>query len=199
MRVRDLMSQKLITLNAGISLSDAARIFFEKNIDGAPVVDDEGVLIGLLTKTHLIQAIARQEDIVAQKVCDVMTSDVFTLKDSMLIQELQQNNLIFKYGRFPVVNAQHKPIGFVTRTDLVRYLSEKSVFMAEEFEAVLNSASNGVMAINSAGIVTLFNPAAQAITGMKALSKNGFRYPVPQYGVQQDVRAGMAVSYPDRK
>ena len=124
MRVRDLMSQKLITLNAGISLSDAARIFFEKNIDGAPVVDDEGVLIGLLTKTHLIQAIARQEDIVAQKVCDVMTSDVFTLKDSMLIQELQQNNLIFKYGRFPVVNAQRKPIGFVTRTDMVRYLSE---------------------------------------------------------------------------
>ena len=168
MRVRDLMSQKLITLNAGISLSDAARIFFERNIDGAPVVDDEGVLIGLLTKTHLIQAIARQEDILAQKVCDVMTSDVFTLKDSMLIRELQQNNLIFKYGRFPVVNAQHKPIGFVTRTDLVRYLSEKSVFMAEEFEAVLNSASNGVMAVNSVGIVTLFNPAAQAITGMKA-------------------------------
>ena len=30
---------------------------------------------------------------------------------------------------------------------------------------------------------------------MRALSKNGFRYPFPQYGVQQDVRAGMAVSY----
>ena len=38
-----------------------------------------------------------------------------------------------------------------------------------------------------------------AIAGMKALAKNGFRYPFPQYGVQQDVRAGMAVSYPDRK
>ncbi len=39
---------------------------------------------------------------------------------------------------------------------------------------------------------------SQAITGMQALSKNGFRYPFPQYGIQQDVRAGMAVSYPDR-
>src|SRR5690349_12761700 len=38
-----------------------------------------------------------------------------------------------------------------------------------------------------------------AIAGMKALSKNGLRYPFPQYGVQQDVRAGMAVSYPGRK
>ena len=39
----------------------------------------------------------------------------------------------------------------------------------------------------------------KAIDGMKALSKNGFRYPFPQYGVQQDVRAGMAVSYGERR
>ena len=39
----------------------------------------------------------------------------------------------------------------------------------------------------------------KAIAGMEALAKNGFRYPFPQYGIQQDVRAGMAVSYPDRK
>jgi uncharacterized protein (DUF169 family) len=35
----------------------------------------------------------------------------------------------------------------------------------------------------------------KAIEGMTALGRNGFRYPFPQYGVQQDVRAGMAVSY----
>ncbi|MHC1762328.1 MAG: sigma 54-interacting transcriptional regulator [Negativicutes bacterium] len=168
MKVRDLMSRKLITLNAGVFLSDAAQIFFENNIDGAPVIDDDGMLIGLLTKTHLIQSIAQQNDIATQRVRDVMTSNVFSLKDTMLVQELQQNNLIFKYGRFPVVNAHNQPIGFVTRTDLVRYLSEKSLSMAEEFEAVLHSASNGVMAINAAGIVTIFNPAAQVITGMKA-------------------------------
>ena len=39
---------------------------------------------------------------------------------------------------------------------------------------------------------------AKAIAGMEALAKNGFRYPFPQYGIQQDVRDGMAVSYPGR-
>jgi uncharacterized protein (DUF169 family) len=39
----------------------------------------------------------------------------------------------------------------------------------------------------------------KAIAGMKALSKRGLRYPFPQFGVQQDVRAGMAVSYPAPK
>ena len=33
------------------------------------------------------------------------------------------------------------------------------------------------------------------IEGLKSLSKNGLRYPIPQYGVSNDVRAGMAVSY----
>ncbi|MCP5026284.1 MAG: DUF169 domain-containing protein [Actinomycetia bacterium] len=35
------------------------------------------------------------------------------------------------------------------------------------------------------------------IEGLDALSRNGLRYPIPQYGVQQDVRAGMGVSYND--
>jgi uncharacterized protein (DUF169 family) len=39
----------------------------------------------------------------------------------------------------------------------------------------------------------------KAIVGMEALAKNGFRYPFPQYGIQNDVRDGMARSYPDRK
>ena len=38
----------------------------------------------------------------------------------------------------------------------------------------------------------------KAIEGMDALAKNGFRYPFPQYGIEQDPRAGMAKSYPTR-
>jgi len=37
-----------------------------------------------------------------------------------------------------------------------------------------------------------------AIEGMKALAKNGLRYPIAPYGVQNDVRAGMAASYEGR-
>jgi len=36
---------------------------------------------------------------------------------------------------------------------------------------------------------------AKAISGMKQLAKNGLRYPIPPYGIQSDVRAGMNVSY----
>ena len=35
----------------------------------------------------------------------------------------------------------------------------------------------------------------RAISGMEMLARNGFRYPFAQYGIQQDVRAGMDVNY----
>jgi uncharacterized protein (DUF169 family) len=35
----------------------------------------------------------------------------------------------------------------------------------------------------------------KVISGLAALSANGLRYPIPQYGVNNDVRAGMGVSY----
>ncbi|HZP44775.1 MAG TPA: DUF169 domain-containing protein [Candidatus Binataceae bacterium] len=35
----------------------------------------------------------------------------------------------------------------------------------------------------------------KAIEGMKRLAANGLRYPIPQYGIQADARAGLAVSY----
>ncbi|VVU50502.1 hypothetical protein [Burkholderia anthina] len=48
------------------------------------------------------------------------------------------------------------------------------------------------------GMLMALPPAAlgQAITGMEAPAKNGLRDPFAQYGIQQDVRTGMAARYP---
>ncbi len=35
----------------------------------------------------------------------------------------------------------------------------------------------------------------KTLAGLEQLSRNGLRYPIPQYGVNNDVRAGMGVSY----
>ena len=39
----------------------------------------------------------------------------------------------------------------------------------------------------------------KVIAGMDALSRNGLRYPIPQYGIQSDARAGLGVSYGSRE
>ena len=38
----------------------------------------------------------------------------------------------------------------------------------------------------------------KAVEGMKRLAKNGLRYPIPQYGIQMDARAGLGFSYSNR-
>lgn len=38
----------------------------------------------------------------------------------------------------------------------------------------------------------------KVIAGMQRLSANGLRYPIPQYGIQSDARAGLGASYPPR-
>jgi hypothetical protein len=35
----------------------------------------------------------------------------------------------------------------------------------------------------------------KVIEGLEALSRNGLRYPIPPYGINNDARAGMGVSY----
>ena len=39
---------------------------------------------------------------------------------------------------------------------------------------------------------------AKSLAGMQALARNGLRYPFASYGIQQDARAGMGVSYPKK-
>ena len=36
------------------------------------------------------------------------------------------------------------------------------------------------------------------VRGLDALARNGLRYPIPQYGIQQDARAGLGYSYSDK-
>ncbi len=36
------------------------------------------------------------------------------------------------------------------------------------------------------------------IAGLERLSVNGLRYPIPQYGIQSDARAGLGASYSGR-
>jgi hypothetical protein len=34
-----------------------------------------------------------------------------------------------------------------------------------------------------------------AVEGMEYLARNGLRYPIPNYGIQSDARAGLGASY----
>ena len=54
LKVKDLMTSKLITVSPETEITQAARLLLENRINGAPVVDETGRLVGILCQSDLI-------------------------------------------------------------------------------------------------------------------------------------------------
>ncbi len=54
MKVKDIMSKNLITVKPSTSIHQLAELLVEKNISGAPVVDDDGKLLGIVQEEGLL-------------------------------------------------------------------------------------------------------------------------------------------------
>jgi len=56
MRAKDVMSKKVVAVERWLILPELAKIFEEKAISGAPVVDEEGTILGVVSQTDLVRA-----------------------------------------------------------------------------------------------------------------------------------------------
>ena len=84
----EVMVRKLVTLRPEMSLSEATAILLKHKISGAPVVDAEGRLKGLLSEFDCLRALASSEynldahdDLVT--VGDLMTESMHTISPEM--------------------------------------------------------------------------------------------------------------------
>jgi CBS domain-containing protein len=62
MKVREVMTIDVVTLNGFMSVREAAKILAECNISGAPVIDIEGKLVGMLTETDILRSVKNAAD-----------------------------------------------------------------------------------------------------------------------------------------
>ena len=116
MKVKDIMSENVITVNSGISIEELVDFMFRFKHMGYPVVDD-GLLKGMVTFTD-VQRVPKEERKIV-KVSQIMTRDLITVvedEDAVAALKLMTANNI---GRIIVIN-KGKMIGIVSRTDLLR-------------------------------------------------------------------------------
>ena len=59
---RDLMLTDVVTLSPELSLVDAQRVLLETGISGAPVVDETQRVVGVLSSSDLLRAVAEEHD-----------------------------------------------------------------------------------------------------------------------------------------
>lgn len=120
-RVGEIASKNLVTIKSDVSVREAARILHSHGIRGAPVVNDNGEIVGFITTTDIAVLVGYNKDLEAP-VSLYMRRNVFTINENESIVEAMKLMDYYNVGRLLVLGSNGKPVGIVTRTDILRYI-----------------------------------------------------------------------------
>lgn len=125
--VKDYMARTLVTFKPETDVLDAVHTLVQHRIAGAPVVNDEGSLLGMLSEFDCMKVAlnAGYHGIWGGPVRDFMSDGVETVDADMSIIDLAQVFINKKFRRFPVVHGT-RLIGQISRRDVLRALEEIS-------------------------------------------------------------------------
>ncbi len=126
--VREIMTRKVVTLRLEMPAGDAAATLLRHAISGAPVLDAEGRLLGLLSEYDCLRAVASagyemDDHDAAETVADLMTRACHTVPPDLDLFGLAHEFVRLGVRRFPVVEAG-RLLGQVSRRDALRALTE---------------------------------------------------------------------------
>jgi len=159
-------------LNPGDTIDKAVRIFMNLKISIIPVLDAEGGLLSVFSRSRLYQAIldgATYKDVVDP----YLITEVISISDDMTDQQLTDFVKVSQVGSVPVVNKEGKVLGLLSKANMVRTLFRQSELLNVQLKAILDSMYNGVIAVDSGGMVTHVNIGACRILGIQADTSYG--------------------------
>jgi CBS domain-containing protein len=122
-RVKDYMARTLVTFTPDTDVLDAVHELVRHRIAGAPVVDVEGNLIGMLSELDCMKVSlnAGYHGQWGGPVADFMTTGTRTVDADMNIVDLAQLFIDSQFRRFPVVS-DNRLVGQISRRDVLRAL-----------------------------------------------------------------------------
>lgn len=138
--IRDIMSPCSVVIRPDFRLTQAAKLLIGHHIDGAPVVDYDGSLVGFVSEFDLLDIVF---DLSARdaRVSEIMASDPPTISGSSPIVRLAQIFALFPCRRLPVVE-DGKLLGIVSRRDLLKHGLCTNLAVAEPIaDPLLNLAT----------------------------------------------------------
>jgi CBS domain-containing protein len=147
LRVADIMNRNVVTIPASASLTDAARVLRENDITGAPVVDDQGRCVGVLSNSDIAfresirpasgnsapdpnQVLVRTspdesyqtESLIDERAESHMSPLIQTLSPQAPLLNAARALCEQHIHRLVIVGEDHRPIGIVSSLDIVAAL-----------------------------------------------------------------------------
>jgi len=145
---RDVMTSGVLSVPVGMPLRQIAKLLVENGISGVPVVDSDGLPIGMVTENDLIapdgggkgesgrewwlSQLAEGEPLSPQFLAnldrsertarDIMASPVVSIAETTELSEIARLFTSYRVKRLPVVR-DGRMVGIVSRSDLVRRMA----------------------------------------------------------------------------
>jgi CBS domain-containing protein len=120
------MDTEVYSLEPGTEILDAVGFLLEHHVTGAPVIDEAGHLVGMLTEKDCLKLITTGADADRPRgtVADFMTTAVTTISPDTDVYYAAGLFLHQGFRRFPVVEAG-RLVGAITRFDILRVIHAK--------------------------------------------------------------------------
>lgn len=125
LKVRHYMNPNFLTLKADQDIHGVIALFNTKRLFGAPVVDNVGNVIGILSGTDCIRAAVKYGFHPGFRgvVADFMTTDVVTVEAESSILQVADKFFESHYRRFPVLH-DNRVIGQIGRVDVLQAIEK---------------------------------------------------------------------------
>jgi CBS domain-containing protein len=121
--VADYMTRKVVTLTKGTHVMEAIKKLLDNKVTCAPVVDEQGRLIGLFSEKDSIKVFLESvyNQGMAGTVGDYMTTGAISVNADSSIVELAEKFEHSAVRSFPVFD-DNKFVGIISRTDVLKAL-----------------------------------------------------------------------------
>ncbi len=163
---REIMTAPVVTFDEDTTLREATFIMARRKVSGAPVMDRDGRLVGVLSESDILEEalrkmgdempcrslsflslpyerIVRNEEVCRQfsevgdvKVGDVMNDEVIAVNGDDDAEKALETMVRFDVNRLPVVDEDGRLIGIVARQDIIWSLCRSLQAGCEEPPAV---------------------------------------------------------------
>ena len=119
--VRDFMAKQVVTFPPDMPIAEAVSLLVRHKYSGAPVVDAQGKLLGMLTEKDCLRGVVMAGGDAAEGsvVRDYMSTSVETVEPDTTLLDIAEGFMQAAFKRFPVTE-NGRLVGQISRFDVLR-------------------------------------------------------------------------------
>lgn len=167
--VKQMMNSDYRVIHSGDSLRRVIEIYKETKLDSVPVVDDKGVLLGVMPRSRLYQALL--DGVSIDEPCTpYMVSPAFSVDSDLGYDEVSLIVRVNKstIGTVPVVDKQGKVIGMAGRVEYMKAGFHVATTTSALLESIFEAMHEGIIATDNEGCIIRINHSIEKMFGISA-------------------------------